>query len=34
MRGFATVALICGLLNFVGYAAALAYVGVRYALGM
>lgn len=34
MRGFATVALICGLLNFAGYAAALAYVGVRCALGM
>lgn len=33
MRGFATTALICGVLNFVGYAAALAYVGIRYAFG-
>lgn len=34
MRGFATVALICGLLNIVGYAAALAYVGIRYTFGL
>lgn len=33
MNGFATAALICGLLNVVGYAAALIYVGVRYVGG-
>lgn len=29
MRGFATVALACGLVNAVGFVGILAYVGAR-----
>jgi hypothetical protein len=33
MRGFATVALFCGVANVLFYAAVLAYAGVYYMLG-
>lgn len=34
MQGWHTAALACGVLNIVGWAGALVYVGARYAMGL
>ena len=34
MQGWATAALISGILNVVGWAAVLTYVSIRYAVGL
>lgn len=34
MQGWATAALVSGILNVVGWGAALVYVGIRYAMGL